>query len=153
MASDFGRVLFGHSGAATRGRLRDHQCNYMIAGGKPLYFLDQIRRRCPCDASGSARNHIERPRPSMRITAKHLKALRDRLNPLAFLIICWTGFMPIIRMICYRCPTPGKRLTMSPGASVRFGISWVIELRSFFQRFNMSSLNRRRCPNGPFGNR
>lgn len=65
--------------------------NYMIAGGKPLYFLDQIRERYPLVMHGVSMS-LGGTAPLNEDYLKHLKALRDRVKPLWLSDhLCWTG--------------------------------------------------------------
>ncbi|MBK8970849.1 MAG: DUF692 domain-containing protein [Hahellaceae bacterium] len=65
--------------------------NYMVAGGKPLYFLDQIRERYPMVMHGVSLS-IGGTAPLNQDYLQRLKALRDRVQPLWLSDhLCWTG--------------------------------------------------------------
>lgn len=65
--------------------------NYMVAGGKPLYYLDQIRERYPIVMHGVSLS-IGSSDPLNFDYLKQLKSLMDRVNP-AWVSdhMCWTG--------------------------------------------------------------
>ena len=65
--------------------------NYMVAGGKPLYYLDQIRERYPIVMHGVSLS-IGSTDPLNMDYLKDLKKLIDRVKP-AWISdhMCWTG--------------------------------------------------------------
>jgi len=65
--------------------------NYMVAGGKPLYYLDQIREKYPIVMHGVSLS-IGSSDPLDEGYLKNLKQLIDRVNP-AWVSdhMCWTG--------------------------------------------------------------
>lgn len=65
--------------------------NYMVAGGKPLYFLDQIRERYPMAMHGVSLS-IGSTSPIRWDYLEQLKILADRVQPLWVSDhLCWTG--------------------------------------------------------------
>lgn len=65
--------------------------NYLIPGGKPLYFLDQIRERYPLAMHGVSLS-IGSSDPLNWDYLKQLKALTKRVNPVWVSDhLCWTG--------------------------------------------------------------
>jgi uncharacterized protein (UPF0276 family) len=65
--------------------------NYMVEGGKPLYYLDLIRERYPLVMHGVSLS-IGATEPLNRQYLRELKALADRVNPRWFSDhLCWTG--------------------------------------------------------------
>lgn len=65
--------------------------NYLIPGGKPLYFLDQIRERYPLAMHGVSLS-IGSTDPLNWDYLKQLKALKNRVNPVWVSDhLCWTG--------------------------------------------------------------
>ena len=65
--------------------------NYMVAGGKPLYFLDAIREHYPVVMHGVSLS-IGGTDPLDRDYLQHLKSLADRINPRWISDhLCWTG--------------------------------------------------------------
>ncbi len=65
--------------------------NYMIPGGKPLYFLDKIRENYPCVMHGVSLS-IGSTAPIDKAYLRDLKKLADRVQP-AWISdhLCWTG--------------------------------------------------------------
>jgi uncharacterized protein (UPF0276 family) len=65
--------------------------NYMVAGGKPLYYLDRIRAHYPMVMHGVSLS-IGGTDPLNREYLKQLKALAERVEP-AWVSdhLCWTG--------------------------------------------------------------
>lgn len=65
--------------------------NYMVAGGKPLYYLERIRERYPVVMHGVSLS-IGSTDPLDEDYLKHLKALAARIEP-AWISdhLCWTG--------------------------------------------------------------
>ena len=65
--------------------------NYMVAGGKPLYFLDQFKERYPLAMHGVAMN-IASANPVNMSYLKDLKKLINHVNPIWVSDhCCWTG--------------------------------------------------------------
>jgi len=65
--------------------------NYMVDGGKPLYYLDKIRENYPMVMHGVSMS-IGRVEPLNRDYLKQLKALIERVQPAWFSDhLCWTG--------------------------------------------------------------
>ncbi|ARG98122.1 MNIO family bufferin maturase [Legionella micdadei] len=65
--------------------------NYLIPGGKPLYFLDQIRENYPVVMHGVSLS-IGSTEPLDRNYLKDLKALAQRVDPVWISDhLCWTG--------------------------------------------------------------
>jgi len=65
--------------------------NYMIEGGKPLYFLDKIRRDYPMVMHGVSMS-IGSTDPLNKDYLEQLKSLISRVEPLWFSDhLCWTG--------------------------------------------------------------
>jgi uncharacterized protein (UPF0276 family) len=65
--------------------------NYMVAGGKPLYYLDRIRERYPLVMHGVSMS-IGGTDPLDRDYLMRLKALADRVEPHWLSDhLCWTG--------------------------------------------------------------
>jgi uncharacterized protein (UPF0276 family) len=65
--------------------------NYMVDGGKPLYYLDLIRERYPLVMHGVSLS-IGASEPLDREYLGKLKALADRVDPPWFSDhLCWTG--------------------------------------------------------------
>jgi len=65
--------------------------NYMVAGGKPLYYLDRIRERYPVVMHGVSLS-IGSTDPLNLAYLKDLKELADRINPVWLSDhMCWTG--------------------------------------------------------------
>ena len=65
--------------------------NYMVEGGKPLYYLDQIRERFPLVMHGVSMS-IGSSDPLDQDYLKSLKALADRVSPRWISDhLCWTG--------------------------------------------------------------
>lgn len=65
--------------------------NYMIEGGKPLYFLDKIRQDYPMVMHGVSLS-VGSTDPLNMDYLKQLKALVERVEPLWFSDhLCWTG--------------------------------------------------------------
>lgn len=66
--------------------------NYLVPGGKPLYFLDKIRERYPIAMHGVAMN-IGSCDPLDLGYVASIKALADRVSPAVVSDhLCWTGF-------------------------------------------------------------
>lgn len=66
--------------------------NYMVDGGKPLYYLDRIRERYPVVMHGVSMS-IGGTDPLDRDYLGRLKALADRIGPRWISDhLCWTGF-------------------------------------------------------------
>ena len=65
--------------------------NYMVGGGKPLYFLDKVRENYPLVMHGVSLS-IGSTDPLDYAYLKELKALNDRIEP-AWVSdhLCWTG--------------------------------------------------------------
>jgi len=65
--------------------------NYMVPGGKPLYYLDQFKERYPLVMHGVSLS-IGSVSPLDQDYLKQLKQLADRVNP-AWISdhLCWTG--------------------------------------------------------------
>jgi uncharacterized protein (UPF0276 family) len=65
--------------------------NYLVAGGKPLYYLDQMRERYPLAMHGVALS-IGSVEPLNRDYLAQLKTLMQRIDP-AWVSdhLCWTG--------------------------------------------------------------
>ena len=97
--------------------------NYMVAGGKPLYYLDRIRERYPLVMHGVSLS-IGGTDPLNQDYLLRLKTLADRVKP-AWISdhLCWTGvndtnlhdLMPLpytqetIRHVAERIPEAGER--------------------------------------------
>jgi uncharacterized protein (UPF0276 family) len=65
--------------------------NYLIPGGKPLYFLDKIRENYPVVMHGVSLS-IGSADPLDRTYLKELKSLAERINPVWISDhLCWTG--------------------------------------------------------------
>ena len=65
--------------------------NYMVDGGKPLYFLDQFKERYPLAMHGVAMN-LGSTDPLNRTYLRQLKSLAQRVNPIWISDhCCWTG--------------------------------------------------------------
>lgn len=65
--------------------------NYMIDGGKPLYFLDKIRQDYPMVMHGVSMS-VGSTDPLNFDYLKHLKKLIERVEPMWFSDhLCWTG--------------------------------------------------------------
>jgi uncharacterized protein (UPF0276 family) len=65
--------------------------NYMVAGGKPLYFLDKIREHYPIDTHGVSLS-IGSSDPLNWDYLKQLKTLISRIRPVWVSDhLCWTG--------------------------------------------------------------
>lgn len=65
--------------------------NYMVPGGKPLYFVDKIRERYPMVMHGVSLS-IGATDPLDRRYLQELRKLADRIQPLWFSDhLCWTG--------------------------------------------------------------
>jgi len=65
--------------------------NYMVPGGKPLYYLDRIRAEYPVVMHGVSMS-IGSSDPLDSVYLKELKALADRIEPLWISDhLCWTG--------------------------------------------------------------
>ncbi|KTD33683.1 hypothetical protein Lnau_2160 [Legionella nautarum] len=65
--------------------------NYLIPGGKPLYFLDKIRENYPVVMHGVSLS-IGSADPLDRAYLKELKSLAERINPVWISDhLCWTG--------------------------------------------------------------
>lgn len=65
--------------------------NYLIPGGKPLYFLDKIRENYPVVMHGVSLS-IGSADPLDRVYLKELKSLAERINPVWISDhLCWTG--------------------------------------------------------------
>jgi len=65
--------------------------NYMVDGGKPLYFLDQFKERYPIAMHGVSMN-IGSVDPLDRDYLNQLKNLADKVNPIWISDhCCWTG--------------------------------------------------------------
>lgn len=66
--------------------------NYLVPGGKPLYYLDKIRERYPIAMHGVAMN-IGSCDPLDLEYLQSIKALADRVKPaIVSDHLCWTGF-------------------------------------------------------------
>lgn len=66
--------------------------NYMVEGGKPLYYLDRIRERYPLVMHGVSMS-IGGTDPLDRSYLRRLKALAGRIEPeWVSDHLCWTGF-------------------------------------------------------------
>lgn len=66
--------------------------NYMVAGGKPLYYLDRVRERYPVVMHGVSMS-IGGTDPLDRDYLDRLKSLADRIGPRWISDhLCWTGF-------------------------------------------------------------
>tara|TARA_R110001592_G_scaffold246577_1_gene508462 strand:- start:12321 stop:13151 length:831 start_codon:yes stop_codon:yes gene_type:complete len=66
--------------------------NYLVPGGKPLYFLDKIRERYPIAMHGVAMN-IGSCDPLDLDYLASVKALANRVSPAVVSDhLCWTGF-------------------------------------------------------------
>jgi uncharacterized protein len=66
--------------------------NYMVAGGKPLYFLERVRERYPMVMHGVSMS-IGGSDPLDRAYLRRLKALAGRIEPEWISDhLCWTGF-------------------------------------------------------------
>lgn len=66
--------------------------NYMVDGGKPLYYLDRIRERYPVVMHGVSMS-IGGTDPLDRDYLRRLKALAERIEPQWISDhLCWTGF-------------------------------------------------------------
>lgn len=67
--------------------------NYMVPGGKPLYFLDKIRRDYPMVMHGVAMN-LGSTDPLDKVYLQSLKDLVNRIEPaLVSDHLCWTGIL------------------------------------------------------------
>ncbi|MDW5417849.1 DUF692 domain-containing protein [Iodobacter sp. CM08] len=65
--------------------------NYLVPGGKPLYYLDKIRRDYPMVMHGVAMNLGSVDPIDLNYLAE-IKALAERIEPLAISDhLCWTG--------------------------------------------------------------
>ncbi|KTC87547.1 DUF692 domain-containing protein [Legionella drozanskii] len=65
--------------------------NYLIPGGKPLYYLDKIRENYPVVMHGVSLS-IGSADPLDRVYLKELKSLAERINPVWISDhLCWTG--------------------------------------------------------------
>lgn len=65
--------------------------NYMVPGGKPLYYLDQIKERYPLVMHGVSMS-IGSVEPLDMTYLRQLKQLADRVNPKWISDhLCWTG--------------------------------------------------------------
>ena len=65
--------------------------NYMVDGGKPLYFLDQFKERYPIAMHGVSMN-IGSVDPLDRLYLEQLKTLANKVNPIWVSDhCCWTG--------------------------------------------------------------
>ncbi|MEN9656772.1 MAG: hypothetical protein RL571_237 [Pseudomonadota bacterium] len=65
--------------------------NYLVPGGKPLYYLDKIRRDYPMVMHGVAMNLGSIDPIDLNYLAE-IKALAERIEPLAISDhLCWTG--------------------------------------------------------------
>ncbi|MFB9885337.1 MNIO family bufferin maturase [Balneatrix alpica] len=65
--------------------------NYLVAGGKPLYFLDQVRQHYPIAMHGVSLS-IGSSAPLNYDYLQQLKALAQRIEPLWLSDhLCWTG--------------------------------------------------------------
>lgn len=66
--------------------------NYLVPGGKPLYFLDKILERYPVAMHGVAMNIGSCDPLDLEYLAS-IKALADRISPaIVSDHLCWTGF-------------------------------------------------------------
>src|SRR3990167_523222 len=65
--------------------------NYLVPGGKPLYYLDQIRERYPLVMHGVSLS-LGSTDPLDKQYLKEVKALADRIHPVWISDhLCWTG--------------------------------------------------------------